>query len=215
MNILILSTRGFVKPRASSKKRAYDPQRTRRRILTAAAVQFQSRGYHATSMHEIMDRAGVPAGSVYHYFPTKKSLGLAVIGEDVAVSVEETWIQPVRTAPTARQGIAQVFESVAGQIERDGRGVTGCPVNNLTIELALTDVDFQSSLRRIFEQWTAAIAERIRADLEAGVLGNIDPDETAVAIVANFSGAMAIAKARQSAEPIRACARQTLRLLNS
>lgn len=189
--------------------------RTRRRILDAAATQFQSRGYHATSMHEIMELAGVPGGSVYHYFPTKKSLGLAVIGEDVADSVRETWIQPVRSAPTARQGIAEVFQSVADQIEREGRGVTGCPVNNLTIELALTDADFQSSLRRIFDEWTAAIAERIREDLKAGILHAIDPDETALAIIANFSGAMALAKARQSTDPIRACAKQTLRLLDS
>lgn len=204
-----------MKPARSRKKRAYDPQRTRGRIIAAAARQFQSRGYHATSMHEIMELAGVPGGSVYHYFPTKKSLGLAVIGEDVAASIEETWMRPVRNAPTAREGIAHVFQSVADQIERDGRGVTGCPVNNLTLELALTDADFQAVLRRIFDEWTEVIAERIRADLQEGKLRGIDPDETAIATVANFSGAMAMAKARQSAEPIRACAKQTLRLLTA
>lgn len=197
-----------------SMKRTYDPQRTRRRILDVAAERFQSRGYHATSMHEIMQLAGVPGGSVYHYFPTKKSLGLAVIDEDVAASVEQTWMQPVREAPSAREGIARVFQGVADQIERDGRGVTGCPVNNLTLELALTDPDFQSSLRGIFEAWTAVIADRIRADLKSGILSGVDPDETAVAIVANFSGAMALAKASQSAGAIRACAKQTLRLLD-
>lgn len=195
-------------------KRAYDPQRTRRRILDVAARQFQVRGYHATSMHEIMEFAGVPGGSVYHYFPTKKSLGLAVIGEDVSVSVEETWMRPVRDARTAREGIAEVFESVADQIERDGGGVTGCPVNNLTLELALADPDFQSALRRIFDAWTAVIADRIRKDLTAGILHDVDPDEAATAVVANFSGSMAIAKALQSAAPIRACARQTLRLFD-
>lgn len=204
-----------MKAPAASKKRAYDPKRTRGRILEVAAKQFQSRGYHATSMHDIMDLAGVPGGSVYHYFPTKKSLGLAVITEDVAACVRETWMRPVRDARTAREGIAQVFQSVADQIERDGRGITGCPVNNLTVELALSDPDFQSALGRIFEDWTAVIAQRIRSDLQGGMLSGVDPDETAVAIVANFSGAMAIAKARQSAEPIRSCARQTLRLLSS
>ena len=202
-----------MKPAAPAKKRAYDPQRTRRRILDVAAQQFQSRGYHATSMHEIMDRADVPGGSLYHYFPTKKSLGLAVIGEDVAASVRATWIEPVRAARTAREGIAGVFEAVAQQIERDGRGVTGCTVNNLTLELALTDSDFQTALGGIFAEWTQAIAGRIRDDVQGGALPPLDPDETATAIVANFSGAMALAKARQSVEPIRACARQSIRLL--
>lgn len=197
----------------SRTKRTYDPQRTRRRILDVASKQFQTRGYHATSMHDIMHAAGVPGGSVYHYFPTKKSLGLAVIGEDVAASVEQTWMQPVREAASAREGVARAFESVADQIERDGNGVSGCPLNNLTLELSLADRDFQAGLRSIFDAWTAVIAERIRHDVENGKLHNIDPEETATAIVAGFSGAMAIAKAHQSAGPIRTCARQIDRLL--
>ena len=57
-------------------KRAYDPEGTRGRILDAAANEFQHRGYHATSMHDIMRIAQVPGGSIYHHFPTKKSLPL-------------------------------------------------------------------------------------------------------------------------------------------
>lgn len=195
-----------------SARRSYDPQATRQRILSVAADEFQKRGYHATSMHEIMQRAGVPGGSMYYHFPTKKSLGLAVIREAVNESIEETWIAPVRSARSTKAGVLNVFETVADQIERDGRGVTGCPLNNLTIELSLADRDFQAALRDVFDSWTGAIAERLRRDIREQKLRGIDPKETSLAIVASFSGAMALAKAAQDAAPIRACARKIVDL---
>ena len=194
-------------------KRAYDPKATRQRILNVAAEQFQKRGYHATSMHDIMQMANVPGGSVYYHFPTKKSLGLAVIREAVAESIQETWIEPMRAASSARTGVLKVFAAVADQIERDGRGVTGCPLNNLTIELSLADDEFQTALREVFDSWTSAVAARIREDIRERKLQGIDPNETALAIVASFSGAMALAKASQSAAPIQACARKVAPLL--
>ena len=163
-------------------------------------------------MHDIMQQAGVPGGSMYYHFPTKKSLGLAVIREAVARSIEETWIDPVRAATSAKDGVLAVFDAVAAQIEQDGRGVSGCPLNNLTIELSLADKQFQSALRTIFESWTSAVANRIAQDIHARKLRGIDPNETALAIVANFSGAMALAKASQSVVPIQTCARQIPRL---
>jgi AcrR family transcriptional regulator len=189
-------------------KRAYDAQATRRRIVSVAAEEFQKRGYHATSMHDIMDLANVPGGSVYYHFPTKKSLGLAVIREAVAQSIDETWIIPMRTAKSAKDGVLKVFAAVADQIERDGRGVSGCPLNNLTIELSLADAEFQSALREVFDSWASAVAKRIREDIRDRKIQGIDPNETALAIVASFSGAMALAKAAQSAGPIKTCARQ-------
>lgn len=45
-------------------------------ILQAALALFQERGYEATTMRAIADRAGVSLGSSYHYFPSKEHLVL-------------------------------------------------------------------------------------------------------------------------------------------
>jgi len=45
-------------------------------ILSAALDLFQERGYEATTMRAIADRAGVSLGSSYHYFPSKEHLVL-------------------------------------------------------------------------------------------------------------------------------------------
>jgi len=59
-----------------------EPQRTKRgetsraAIFSAALELFQERGYEATTMRGIADRAGVSLGSSYHYFPSKEHLVL-------------------------------------------------------------------------------------------------------------------------------------------
>jgi AcrR family transcriptional regulator len=193
-------------------KRAYDSAATRKRILDVAAGEFQRHGYHATSMHDIMRAASAAGGSLYHYFPTKKALGLAVIGERVAAEVATTWIAPVRAAPNALEGITAVFDRVASDLGIEGRPILGCPLNNLALELALIDADFHAAVRVIFDSWTDAVGECLRADLDAGRVADIDPEGTATLVVAAFSGAMALAKARQSVEPLRICARELARL---
>ena len=193
-------------------KRVYDPEGTRGRILDAAASEFQQRGYHATSMHDIMRLAGVPGGSLYHYFPTKKSLGLAVIEERVRANLAETWIEPMRRASSASEGILAIFDAVAKDI--GNRTVRGCPVNNLTLELSLADADFQHSLREVFDNWEMAIADRLREKSAIRGRGKADPAEVATLVVAIFSGAMSLAKAAQSTTPLRACRRELARLFS-
>ncbi len=196
----------------SERKRTYDPLATRGRILDAAADEFQKRGYHATSMHDVMRLASVPGGSVYHYFPTKKSLALAVIKERVADIVAKTWIEPVRSASSASKGIIAVFDSVAESVGSNGV-VSGCPLNNLVLELSLADQDFQRALLRVFDLWEQSIAQRFRDDQKAGIARNINARRLATFVVASFSGAMSLAKAAQSAAPIRECGRELARFL--
>lgn len=192
-------------------KRSYNPVVTRGRILDAAADEFQHRGYHATSMHDVMRIADVPGGSVYHYFPTKKSLGIAVIEERVADSLAKTWIEPLRKASSASKGILSVFDDVVKSI--GDRTVLGCPVTNLALELSLADPDFQHALRSAFDRWEKAIADRLREEHAANRKRTIDPAGLATLVVAIFSGAMSLAKAAQSVVPLRTCRREIVRLL--
>jgi len=190
-------------------KRSYDPVAMRARILDVASAAFQARGYHSTSTHDIMRDAGVTGGALHHHFPTKKSLGLAVIKERVAPVVEATWINPIRRAPTVLDGILRVFEGIAESVDKRGK-VLGCPLNNLAIELSLADPEFQTAVGQVFLAWKDAIADKLKADKPAV---QISPDELATFVVASYSGAIAMAKAQQNSEPLRTCARQLASLL--
>ncbi|WP_292321388.1 TetR/AcrR family transcriptional regulator [Mesorhizobium sp.] len=189
---------------AMGKKRTNDPEGMRCRVLDVAEDSFQARGYHASSLGDLMAAAGVTGGALHHHFPTKKALALAVIEERVAAAVQETWVEPVRAAPSAREGVRTVFEAVAAQLERQGY-VRGCPLNNLAHELSLADADFRIALADIFAGWRRAIADKMRTDQEGGGEGGTDPDRFAALTVAAYSGAMSMAKTAQDARVLRDC----------
>jgi AcrR family transcriptional regulator len=52
---------------------------TSERIVEAAYQLFIEQGYHATSMRQIVDRAGVTMGGIYNHFPNKEAIWEAVI----------------------------------------------------------------------------------------------------------------------------------------
>lgn len=192
---------------APGRTRANDPETMRRRVLDAAAAAFQSHGYHSTSTHDIMRAASVTGGALHHHFPSKKALGVAVIRERVASAVEQAWIEPVRSARTAMEGILGVFAQISKGLD-ERNVVQGCPLGNLAIELSLADPDFRGAIHGIFEQWRKAIAQKLRTDQAAGLLPGLDSDAFATFVVASYSGAIALAKAEQTADPLKTCARQ-------
>ena len=49
-------------------------ERTRKAILAAAARLFRYEGYHATTMRDIAQEAGIEAGSIYYHFQSKDQI---------------------------------------------------------------------------------------------------------------------------------------------
>lgn len=197
--------------RHRGKKRTNDPEGMRRRVLDVAEESFQARGYHASSLGDLMSAAGVTGGALHHHFPTKKALALAVIAERVAGAIQQTWIEPLQAAPSAREGVRTVFEAVTTELEQQGY-VRGCPLNNLAHELSLADDEFRVALADVFGRWRQAIADKVCEDQRSGGEGGTDPDRFAALTVAAYSGAMSMAKTSQDAGVLRECLRGLERL---
>jgi TetR/AcrR family transcriptional regulator, cholesterol catabolism regulator len=79
-----------------SKKKS---ERTRERILDAAAACFRERGFAATRLSDIADRASLQAPSLYYHFASKEEL----IEEVLALGVTRTY-EHVRAAVEAVPG---------------------------------------------------------------------------------------------------------------
>ncbi|YCI06106.1 TetR/AcrR family transcriptional regulator (plasmid) [Ensifer sp. D2-11] len=182
----------------------------RERLVDTAYTAFVSNGYHATSMHDLKRQADVSGGALAHHFPTKKDIGLSVLRDRVARAVEETWIAPLRAASGARQGVLSIFDKIIAELE--GRGsVTGCPLNNLSHDMARQDPDFREEIELTYRRWRDAIADNIRTG--RGSPDRVDSDAFATLVVAAYSGAMAMARVSQSAAPLKACADQLERIM--
>jgi AcrR family transcriptional regulator len=57
---------------------------TRDRLIAAGRHLFGERGYEATSIDAILERAGVKRGALYHHFESKQALFDAVLDREVA-----------------------------------------------------------------------------------------------------------------------------------
>jgi AcrR family transcriptional regulator len=185
--------------------RRNDPQGLRTRLLDTAARLFQHRGYHATGMRDVMEASGTSSGALHHHFPTKEALALAVIRERIAPVVRETWIEPVRVSSSVSKGVGDVFADIVRGIEQRGN-VAGCPLNNLAVELSFSNPEFRSALEAIFREWQQALAERLGKTRGGARLDRVKRTAAATFVVSTYSGAMNLAKATQSAAPLRTAA---------
>ena len=70
-------------PPPMAEKRAPDPER-RAVVLAAAERAFVRLGFHATSMQNVAEEAGMSAGNLYRYFPSKEAIVEALCANDEA-----------------------------------------------------------------------------------------------------------------------------------
>jgi AcrR family transcriptional regulator len=88
----------------------------RRRILAAAVDLFAEHGYDATSVSQVINRAGVAKGGFYHHFASKDELLYAVYGDLIQrqlEGMERILAQPMPPAQALRALIMDLVETTA------------------------------------------------------------------------------------------------------
>jgi AcrR family transcriptional regulator len=105
-------------------KQAEKARQTRGRVLAAAEELFTERGYGATTLQEIADRAGVAVQTIYFVFRNKRTLlkelaDVTVAGDDEPVpTMRRPWFTAAMAAPTAEEHLSA---HVAGAVSADAR----------------------------------------------------------------------------------------------
>jgi TetR/AcrR family transcriptional repressor of nem operon len=104
-----------------------DPPTTRDRLLLTAMQLFWEKGYGSTSIADVLHAAQVNSGSLYHYFPGKQDLLLAVL------EMYRQGIGPMLLAP-AWEGVEDPIERVFALLARYRASIVqtdcvyGCPI---------------------------------------------------------------------------------------
>ena len=117
---------------------------------------FWEKGYGATSVADLLKTAEVNAGSLYHFFPGKQDVLLAVL------SAYETGIHDMLLAP-AWAGVSDPIEKVFALLAAYRRAIVesacmyGCPIGSIALELHEPDPAVRELLSRNFVNWTGAI----------------------------------------------------------
>lgn len=88
-------------------KRTERARETRLKIIEAARQLFIERGYGATPLQDVADRAGVAVQTIYFVFGNKRKLlkelvDVSIAGDDEPVAtMDRPWFREVLTAPNA------------------------------------------------------------------------------------------------------------------
>ncbi len=100
---------------------------TRDRILDATSQLFRLQGYAGTAMKQVVDAAGAPFGSVYHFFPGgKEQLAVEAI-ERAGKGYEDIVLLVFDAEPDVIAGTRAIFEG-AGEVLRQSGYADACPI---------------------------------------------------------------------------------------
>jgi len=131
-------------------------QSTSERLVNTAMMLFMAKGYQSTSVADILREAGANSGSLYHAFPTKQDLLLAVLER------YRKGIGPMLLDP-AWQGVEDPIERIFALLGRYRTGLEmtdctyGCPIGSLALEIHEPDPPVRELLAANFDGWVVAI----------------------------------------------------------
>lgn len=189
--------------RPAPKPRVRAPDQTRERLLAAAFREMYRHGFQAASLDAILAGAGVTKGALYHHFPDKAALGLAVATEVIRGLTLDRWLEQLAAPGDPIAQLTAVLREHAGNIQPHVVEL-GCPLNNLAQEMSPVDERFRTAIDAIYADWRGATAAAIaRGQADGSVRTDVDPMAVAGFVVASVEGSFGLAKGMRDGTILR------------
>lgn len=184
------------------------PDLTRDKLLQAAFCEIHRKGFQAASIANILADTSLTKGALYHHFPTKQALGLAVIDEVICERLDGLIFKSLRESDRPVETLLEIIATIdewrpANFID------LGCPLNNLMQEMSPLDEAFKDRLNAVLMVWKDAVENALLRGKEQGVIRpDVDCRAVALFVVSAWEGCIGIAKNLQSPEAFSLCMRQ-------
>ena len=148
------------------------------KLLDAAMIAFDKRGYHATRVNDIVEIAKTSHGTFYLYFSNKEDLLRALVTE--AATEAQQLYDALNMSP--EQGGAPQWEDVHSWVRAYSALWTRyAPLFRAWTDLATIDPDLIDVIRQTFTIMSGALAQQISPDTSGHI---IDPDAAGMATLA-------------------------------
>ena len=165
---------------------------TKERLVGATAELFRQKGYNGTAVKQIVENAGAPFASLYHFFPGGKvELGAETIRWSGAIYGQ---LLDVFFHGGDLVAETETFFAAAADIVRESGYVEGCPIATVALEVATTSEVLRLATAAVFEDWIGAAAARF---VESGVEPS-DAPALAVSMISLLEGAFVLARAMRN-----------------
>ena len=159
---------------------------TRNTILQVANRLFVRQGYTATSTRQIAEEAGIGKATIYHHFPDKQAIVMALFERNTgqtrqvleAVSAET---DPRRRIETAVEASLRFFYESADILQIVRREVPG------------GRAQLQAEYVLFFREHSTLLTEALEQGIESGLFRPIDTAETVHVLLAMIQGTFVLA----------------------
>jgi TetR/AcrR family transcriptional repressor of nem operon len=175
-------------------------QRTRRRVVEAAAPVFNKRGYAGSSLNDLMEAAGLKKGGIYRHFSSKEELA----AEAFDYTWDAVWNARLLHVDEKANGIEKLKQLIANFVDRRSPVEGGCPVLNTAVDADDGNPVLRAHAARALRSWLSRLRiiveqSRRRGETRPGV----DSKTVATLIVASLEGALMMSRLQRHDEALR------------
>ena len=183
---------------------------TRARILETTGLLLRQRGYHGTSLNNILSASAAPRGSLYFHFPGGKDQLIVEVTRDSVAGVTKRLGEALAAEQDPAVAVHHIYQSVARMLE-DNQFSLGCPIAPVVLDSPTDLPELAELCRSAFEQWIGLLQQ---AFARAGV-----PERRAHALAllveSSLEGLMVIARATRDRAPLLAVADEVAGLVKA
>ena len=181
---------------------------TKENLIETAAKLFETKGYHATGLNEILAESGAPKGSLYYHFPKgKEQLALAAIyseGEKIKLNVQ-TSMQNIEHPVDA---IVSIIEYIATVIDSDQK-FKDMTISLIALETYLTSDVLRNACLEIYTSLENLYAEKL---IKSG-MNKENAIKLGSVITEMIEGGIIYSLVKKNGNPLRLIAEQIPKLL--
>jgi AcrR family transcriptional regulator len=173
------------------------PSETKDRILESSGELFRRQGYMGTGIKQIVEAAGAPFGSIYHFFPGgKEELGAETIRRSGAL-YGLLFVEFVGPEVDLVEGVRAFFAGAAETL-RETDFADACPIATVALEVSSTNEELRQACADVFNLWIEGGTARF---VEAGIKKK-QARALVIEMLAGLEGAFVLSRALRSTEPV-------------
>lgn len=191
-------------------KPTYDD--TRQHLLDTGHRMMAEKGFTSVGLNEILQTAGVPKGSFYHYFKSKESYGQALLEDYFVGYLSDMERRLTLPGLNACERLMDYWQGWQNRCTLEGHG-DECLVVKLSAEVA----DLSESMRLTLRDGAERIVARITTCLEQGQLDKSLPEadarQLAETLYQLWLGASLLNKLQRTGQSLQTSMTMTKRLL--
>ncbi|ANF26142.1 MULTISPECIES: TetR/AcrR family transcriptional regulator [Stutzerimonas] len=183
-------------------------------ILAKGAQVMTRRGYHGTGVLEIVQAAGIPKGSFYHYFASKEDFALQALEHLYLPRLERYQAALLESPLSPRARILGYYADLVAHFARQECPEYHCFIGSLSFEMAELSQPIGQHVEAILLRSVRVLAGCLE---QACAASELDPDTDCLALaefIGNaWEGALLRMKVGRSVTPLKIFLTQLERLL--